>query len=234
MALDEDLHAGESDSDAIWAPVHAWRALAQLGPREAVRPLTTLLRRIDEHDDDWVSEELPRVFSRIGPTAIPVLADYLQDDAHGLFARIAAAGALAEIGIRHPAARCDAMDALTAALKRYDELHLGLNAFLIHYLVGLDAVEAAPLMERAFDAGRVDLDVMGDWDDVQAKLGLLERPKPVRTRPFLERFSEAVGAAQEGARRRLRQTGRNDLCWCGSGQKYKHCHLREDQQVARG
>jgi hypothetical protein len=24
--------------------------------------------------------------------------------------------------------------------------------------------------------------------------------------------------------------GRNDRCWCGSGKKYKNCHLREDQQ----
>jgi uncharacterized protein YecA (UPF0149 family) len=22
--------------------------------------------------------------------------------------------------------------------------------------------------------------------------------------------------------------GRNDLCWCGSGKKYKRCHLEED------
>jgi len=25
------------------------------------------------------------------------------------------------------------------------------------------------------------------------------------------------------------QLGRNDPCWCGSGKKYKQCHLREDQ-----
>ncbi len=25
-----------------------------------------------------------------------------------------------------------------------------------------------------------------------------------------------------------RDLGRNDPCWCGSGKKYKHCHLRED------
>ncbi|MBZ0305430.1 MAG: SEC-C domain-containing protein, partial [Anaerolineae bacterium] len=24
--------------------------------------------------------------------------------------------------------------------------------------------------------------------------------------------------------------GRNDLCWCGSGKKYKHCHLKQDQE----
>jgi uncharacterized protein YecA (UPF0149 family) len=25
-----------------------------------------------------------------------------------------------------------------------------------------------------------------------------------------------------------RKLGRNDPCWCGSGKKYKHCHLDED------
>jgi len=24
--------------------------------------------------------------------------------------------------------------------------------------------------------------------------------------------------------------GRNDLCWCGSGKKYKRCHLEEDEK----
>ncbi|MBC7225535.1 MAG: SEC-C domain-containing protein, partial [Anaerolineae bacterium] len=27
--------------------------------------------------------------------------------------------------------------------------------------------------------------------------------------------------------------GRNDPCWCGSGKKYKHCHMREDMQAGR-
>jgi tetratricopeptide (TPR) repeat protein len=27
--------------------------------------------------------------------------------------------------------------------------------------------------------------------------------------------------------------GRNDPCWCGSGKKYKHCHLRSDQAKSR-
>jgi len=24
--------------------------------------------------------------------------------------------------------------------------------------------------------------------------------------------------------------GRNDACWCGSGRKYKKCHLQEDEK----
>jgi len=26
--------------------------------------------------------------------------------------------------------------------------------------------------------------------------------------------------------------GRNEPCYCGSGRKYKHCHLREDEEAA--
>jgi preprotein translocase subunit SecA len=38
----------------------------------------------------------------------------------------------------------------------------------------------------------------------------------------------------DGRRRPVKATakdklGRNDSCWCGSGKKYKHCHLRQDQ-----
>lgn len=28
-----------------------------------------------------------------------------------------------------------------------------------------------------------------------------------------------------------RKTGRNDPCWCGSGKKYKNCHMREDEHA---
>jgi hypothetical protein len=30
-----------------------------------------------------------------------------------------------------------------------------------------------------------------------------------------------------------RKPGRNELCWCGSGKKYKNCHLRQDEDAAR-
>jgi hypothetical protein len=30
---------------------------------------------------------------------------------------------------------------------------------------------------------------------------------------------------------RFKQTGRNDDCPCGSGKKYKKCHLREDEEA---
>jgi SEC-C motif len=31
--------------------------------------------------------------------------------------------------------------------------------------------------------------------------------------------------------KRLKSTGRNDQCLCGSGKKYKKCHLNEDERM---
>jgi len=36
-------------------------------------------------------------------------------------------------------------------------------------------------------------------------------------------------AAERRVARPDRDLGRNDPCWCGSGKKYKHCHLRSDR-----
>ena len=39
MAIDNDLHHAEEESAEVWAPVHAWRTLGQLGAKEAAQPL---------------------------------------------------------------------------------------------------------------------------------------------------------------------------------------------------
>jgi hypothetical protein len=170
IATDEELYWGDSDSDEVWAPIHAWRALGQLHAEEAVEPLTRILFWVDKYNADWVTEELPDVFNLIGPSAVPILADYLDDNEHGLFARSVAARSLEEIAKHHPAARDDCIAALMEALKRFDELDRNLNALLIWPLASLRATEAAPLIERAFAADQVDEGVVGNWEQIQAEL----------------------------------------------------------------
>ncbi|OQY24859.1 MAG: hypothetical protein B6I35_00555 [Anaerolineaceae bacterium 4572_32.2] len=56
-----------------------------------------------------------------------------------------------------------------------------------------------------------------------------KRPGLQAARPRIQRGGGARPAQSPPERQAL---GRNDPCWCGSGKKYKHCHLREDR-VAR-
>jgi preprotein translocase subunit SecA len=64
-------------------------------------------------------------------------------------------------------------------------------------------------------------------------------PRAVVTRPQGRRRGQlrAVRPSVAGGERRRqpaqappekRDLGRNDLCWCGSGRKYKRCHMRQD------
>jgi preprotein translocase subunit SecA len=43
------------------------------------------------------------------------------------------------------------------------------------------------------------------------------------------RARRGAAGGQQTVKRDRPKVGRNDPCWCGSGKKYKHCHLRSDQ-----
>jgi hypothetical protein len=232
MTQDEDLHWADSDSAEVWAPVHAWRTLALLQTEDAVKPLIELLTRIDEHNDDWAAEDLPNVLGILGPMAIPELRDYLADASHGLWARVAASFSLARIGERHSEARSKCVAILAGQLERFAEMDPTFNALVISCLVDLEAVEATSVIGKAFAAKRVDITVQGDWEDVQISLGLLDERRTTRPRlnfPGLSSPLPPLREEEQEARRPDKKPGRNDPCWCGSGKKYKHCHMRSDQ-----
>jgi hypothetical protein len=175
MVQDEDLHWANSESDEVWAPLHAWRALGALRAEAAIEPLVALLPRIDEYDNDWVMEDLPDVFERIGEAAVPALGIFLADDRYGLWARVTAASSLGKIGQAHPEAREVCIAALNIQLAHFNTMDKELNGFIVSALVDLKAVEAAPVMERAFAADKVDISILGDWEDAQIALGLLDK-----------------------------------------------------------
>jgi hypothetical protein len=182
MACDPDLNFADEDDPRVYAPLHAWRALGQLGAPEAAGPLAQLLVQLP--DDDGANEELPVVLGMIGTAGVGPAVGILANPVLEERTRISAAGALEEIGKRHPELRDRCVEMLMGQLKRFAGQPEGLNGFLVHDLVELGAVEAAPLMQAAFAAERVDLLIRGDWEDVQVDLGLL--PERITLRPPLD------------------------------------------------
>ena len=179
MAKDKqihDIHEEEYDEDdpTFYAAVHAIRALGQLHAEAAAYPLLPLF---DEPGDEWIVEELAKVYGMIGPSAIPALASYLRDDSHETSSRAYASNGLAAIAKRHPESRSEAIAVITQVLEQFEENDPELNGLLIGDLADLKATETLPLIERAFEADRVD-EFFIDLDDVLVELGLIER-KPL-------------------------------------------------------
>lgn len=75
------------------------------------------------------------------------------------------------------------------------------------------------VLERLADLykewGRAD-----EQAQVAAQLAKLRKPQP---KPGSRPLIRVVPPTDQG------KPGRNEPCWCGSGRKYKHCHLQADQ-----
>ena len=68
-------------------------------------------------------------------------------------------------------------------LERCEENDDSVNGMIIASLLDLEAVEAAPVIKRAFAVDKVDEMMVGDWDWVQYDLGLTDKPpKPRRSK----------------------------------------------------
>jgi uncharacterized protein DUF1186 len=190
MATDRELRGlepeeGEEEKPEFWAPIHALRALGQLHAEAAAEPLVNMLSEV-EHDY-WIQEELPQIYVLIGPAAISALTAFLADSTHDDYSRGFAAESLEAIGKKYPESRSECISVISKQLEKFEENDYELNAFLIACLSHLKAVETLPLIERAFEADKVDEFVI-DLDDVLVNFDLKERE--VVESPFSEMFKD--------------------------------------------
>lgn len=165
MATDNRLHEADSETQEVYAPIHAWRALGELRAVDAVGPLLSLLDRWSY--DDWTRDDLPRSLGRIGPAILPNLVAFLGEEIHGSEARTAVGEAIGKMGCLYPEARDACVKVLMNQLERLSQDDSTLNGFLLSGLLDLEAEEALPVIERAFWAGCIDEDIAGDLEEVR-------------------------------------------------------------------
>ena len=248
MATDVAFHDADYDSDAIWAPLYAWRALGQLQVDEAIVPLVTLLRRIDgKNSNDSVENDLPEVLGSFGKPALEPLAAFLADAENAVYPRATAATGLARIAEHHPALRL-CIERLSRQLQCFAEQSGDTNGFILWALMDMKAVEAMPVIKQAFDAGAVNDTIAGSLEGVEIEFGL--RPKPSHALSYSEARQASI-LTEIRAQQTLNEmcttgvfddadsdvairppatpfiadmkTGRNDPCPCKSGKKFKKC-----------
>ncbi len=87
---------------ASWAVVHAVYLLGALGTPETVLPLLRALRYAEACENDWVTEDLPSIFGRIGLPAVEGLRALAADRTSGWLARAIAIEGLAAVTLGHP------------------------------------------------------------------------------------------------------------------------------------
>lgn len=177
VALDMDFLDLPENEPAGWAPIHALQVLQELTPPEAAEPLTGLF----DQEGDWIGEELPGVYSAIGPQAIPVLRDYLFDASHSTYARTTASNCLVAIGQAHLDVRNQIVQLLTKFLDRPEadesSAEEEITAFVIADLGDLGDRAAYEAIQRAYDEDRVAPGIVS-LEDIERDFGMRPPLKP--------------------------------------------------------
>ncbi|HJZ48417.1 MAG TPA: hypothetical protein VKE41_14670 [Roseiflexaceae bacterium] len=167
MTRDRALNTMPSDSDAGWAPIHALTALASLDVGTHAAELVPLF----DIDSEWFGEDLPTILGKAGQPALGPLRQYVQDRTRWQYGRWNAGGAVEQIGKQHPELRDQAIQILSEALEHAGEDDPETNGFFLADLIHLNAVEALPVIRRAFEQDAIDESIAGDWGEVLKALG---------------------------------------------------------------
>lgn len=174
-----DIPEEAEDDERIWAThFHAWRALGQLRAEAAIAPLLDMIGAASNLDSESeVFEDfdiaLAPALAMIGAATIAPLGVRMAQDAADTRCRLTWLECLDQVAQvpEHRDAALAVMRDLLVGAKGHDP---EFNAFVVAHLTELDDREALPVIEAAFAAGSVRLDIMGDWDDVQVAWGLKE------------------------------------------------------------
>ena len=231
-------------------------ALCELAIAETAEPVFHACFESEDHD---ILEWLDNVLWKFGPTTIPILERVVCNDALDWYPRAVALEVLEQIARDTPETqeshKAFLIQQLTELLDRGGEPEDDHIASLVSDLVNLRDPEARPLIARAFAENRVDRSFITE-ENVEDTYKDPERTHVSdRSESILEDYRawhrQNILETQEIEARRVREAlkesqrmifqgrpapppskkpGRNDLCWCGSGKKYKKCHLEADQK----
>ena len=111
-----------------------------------------------------MSDRLSVVWSDLGPRAEPPLWEYLDDSRHDPENRGVVLQGLAAISEKHPDRRQEIVGRMADLLRRAPAADSEANAYIVHILTELRAVELRDLIAESFEQGKVDTEIVGEYD----------------------------------------------------------------------
>jgi hypothetical protein len=130
------------------------------------------------------------LLGKLGAPALEPLRAYLADRTRWAYGHSSACGALEKIAKQHPELREQVVAILSDMLRDAEHYHETSVTGAMESLVELNAVEALPLIRRAFELGKIDEMMRGAWGDVLNDLGVEPEDDDPLLAESLQRFEE--------------------------------------------
>ncbi len=209
------------EDDQSFAPMHAARLLGRIGDARGVDPLTEALEATEPGDTLWEAAVL--TLPKFGAPAVgPALARAMALDPDDP-AALGWADVVSRAGVRE---------------ERIFALLLDMLPHFPDFVAGCFGdygdPRALPILHDWLEGHALTGDVVRDQVVVEfgAAIETLGDDLTATERLKLDEFHERRRDAYAQPATKRERPGRNEPCWCGSGKKYKKCHLRSDNGLA--
>ncbi|MCE5264943.1 MAG: SEC-C domain-containing protein [Deltaproteobacteria bacterium] len=225
-----------------WGIIHAVYLLGILGDPGSIDALLAASEFSNKHDIDWLWDALPECYLRIGPAAIPALKSSIEKDkTNDEMSVITEITGLWNIWSAYPDTKKDIEDFFLKVIKSPGE-NFELRTNLIADFAEMKRPDLRPIFESYYEMGEIDLNTLPK-EDFDYFYDEAESPIIPGFRYDLEAFYShgEVAKRQERWKKEDEQAelnevedlilenfskiGRNESCPCGSGIKFKKCHL---------
>jgi hypothetical protein len=145
------------------APMHAWRALGQIGALGAVKPLFQAL--INQKNDEafWYAIELPEVIRLIGLHSINIITSFLNENSDIEWNyQLIVVQSLVNVALANPESREHVISIITHFLEDYKTNYSSHNACLIKELSRLEAKKVSTLVRNIISEDEIDFEFVTD------------------------------------------------------------------------
>ena len=229
-----------SKTKRFWAVVHAVHILGILGDLRGFGGLVSAGRFADKYSIDWIWEALPECYLRLGTEAIPLLMEHIEKEKASAYEVVVnEIYGLWNFWDAYPEER-ERIEAFLLPILKNPATNPETRTNLIADFSQIGRSDLKPLFEEYYERGEADLETLpradmeyffenvhrapGHRQDLESFYDSEEIEKR-QERWEKERKESDQKAVEEYILEEFRNISRNDPCPCGSGKKFKKCHL---------
>ncbi len=228
----------EDEGLEFFGVIHAWHVLSELEVPEAKAIFMEKLISYDDHDfdaiDEWMATDFTRLMKPFRKDMYPICKEILEEEKYSIWTRLEYIGLIKDM-LKSKEVELSLVNALIINILSHQNDAI-INAGIIGLCMDEELVEHHALIKACFARNAVDIDHIGDLEEVEMQMGLRTERETIKQPTEMQRRLQSITGnpiwdtiddeTLDFVTKRAK-LGRNEPCHCGSGKKYKKCCLNK-------
>lgn len=222
------------ENENFWQMLHTTILLSAKKEQKAIEMILHILEIDSDVYNDFLTEGMASYIFNFGIEKLDLLLNFLEDNDQGCFCRSAISGAVFQLSKHYPEIKNKVLESYNKLLDMEiegddDRTFLDMIADDIAYMQNKELFDKfVKLQKKEKVVGE------GDWKYIEEyyKNGIDEDENKRNTENPMNHFEkenlEYLKEINQPKEIKKIKLGRNELCHCGSGKKYKKCCLKKD------